>query len=143
MKAFMAIATSPIANLPKRTYVQFVHRRFPVLCPKCSSDAIYPDGPLMICPLCAHEWVPGENAAPEIEKTEDPTIRDANGVALESGDSVVLTKDLKIKGSSTTLKSGTKVKSIRLQDDVDGHNLSCRIDGVGSINLKSEFVKKI
>ncbi len=114
-----------------------------VVCPKCSSDAIYPDGSLMICPMCSHEWVPGEASSPAENTPEDATVRDANGLALESDDSVVLTKDLKIKGSSTTLKSGTKVKSIRLQEDVDGHNLSCRIDGVGSINLKSEFVKKV
>ena len=114
-----------------------------MICPNCSSDTAYPDGALMICPMCSHEWVPGQTNTEEALKVEDPTIRDANGVALESGDTVVLTKDLKIKGSSTTLKSGTKVKSIRLQEDVDGHNLSCRIDGVGSINLKSEFVKKI
>ncbi len=115
-----------------------------MVCPKCASDSIYPDGALMICPMCAHEWIPGVNSTSETTLTqEDTTVRDANGVELQNGDSVVLTKDLKIKGSSAMLKSGTKVKSIRLQDEVDGHNLSCRIDGVGSINLKSEFVKKI
>lgn len=113
-----------------------------MVCPKCSSDTVYPDGGLMICPMCSHEWVPGQPTDTEPTPQADTAVRDANGIVLQSGDSVVLTKDLKIKGSSTTLKSGTKVKSIRLQDEVDGHNLSCRIDGVGSINLKSEFVKK-
>ncbi len=66
-----------------------------MICPKCSSDAIYPDGSLMICPMCSHEWVPTESSSPAENAPEDATVRDANGLALESGDSVVLTKDLK------------------------------------------------
>ena len=94
--------------------------------------------------MCAHEWNDQAEvaAAPSEEAPEDTSIRDANGQVLVDGDSVVVLKDLKIKGSSSTVKSGTKVKNIRLYDAGDGHNISCKIDGVGSVNLKSEFVRK-
>ena len=108
-------------------------------CPKCGSEHVYQDGSLWICPECAHEWNP-ENA--EAEAGPENAVRDANGNLLADGDAVTVIKDLKVKGSSLVIKGGTKVKSIRLVDATDGHNISCKIDGVGAMNLKSEFVKK-
>jgi protein PhnA len=112
-------------------------------CPKCSSSNTYNDGNLWVCPECAHEWnpdAPAVAAAPE----EDGAlvVKDAFGNTLAEGDSVTVVKDLKVKGSSSTVKVGTKVRNIHLQESTDGHNISCRIDGIGSMNLKSEFVKK-
>lgn len=110
-------------------------------CPKCGSEYPYQDGLLWICPECAHEW---SDAAETPAAASDTAIRDANGNILTTGDSVALIKDLKVKGSSSTVKSGTKVKNIRLVDDpVDGHDIACKIDGIGAMYLKSEFVKKI
>ncbi len=108
-------------------------------CPKCGSENVYHDGNLWICPDCAHEWNPETPAADE---TAAPGVRDANGNLLADGDSVTVIKDLKVKGSSSVVKVGTKVKGIRLVDATDGHNIACRIDGIGAMNLKSEFVKK-
>ncbi len=112
-------------------------------CPQCSSEHVYQDGSLWICPECAHEWNPqivaGDSSA---EGSHDQGIRDANGNVLNDGDSVTVIKDLKVKGSSLVVKGGTKVKNIRLTDGADGHNISCKIDGIGAMNLKSEFVKK-
>ncbi|WP_147532842.1 zinc ribbon domain-containing protein YjdM [Bacillus marasmi] len=107
-------------------------------CPKCNSEYTYEDGSLLVCPECAHEWNPAEAA----EGNDDvKVIKDANGNVLQDGDTVTVIKDLKVKGSSTPLKQGTKVKNIRL---VDGdHNIDCKIDGFGAMSLKSEFVKKI
>lgn len=107
-------------------------------CPKCNSEYTYEDGILLVCPECAYEW----NPEAETEADEDSkVIRDANGNVLQDGDSVTVIKDLKVKGSSSVLKIGTKVKNIRL---VDGdHNIDCKIDGFGAMKLKSEFVKKI
>ena len=105
-------------------------------CPKCHSEYTYEDGSLLICPECGHEWSL-ETASVE----EDRVIIDANGNVLSDGDTVTVIKDLKVKGSSSTLKQGTKVKNIRL---VDGdHNIDCKIDGFGAMSLKSEYVKKI
>ncbi|GGA45375.1 zinc ribbon domain-containing protein YjdM [Psychrobacillus lasiicapitis] len=107
-------------------------------CPKCNSAYTYEDGNIYVCPECAHEWTIGGAGAEENEETQ--IVRDANGNILSDGDSVTVIKDLKVKGSSSTLKIGTKVKSIRL---VDGdHNIDCKIDGFGAMKLKSEFVKK-
>ena len=105
-------------------------------CPKCNSEYTYEDGNLLVCPECAHEW------SLEAGNNEDTkVIKDANGNVLTDGDSVSIIKDLKVKGSSSALKIGTKVKNIRL---VDGdHNIDCNIDGFGAMKLKSEFVKKI
>ena len=105
-------------------------------CPKCNSEYTYEDGTNYVCPECAHEW--------SMDATESETdaliVNDANGNLLADGDSVTVIKDLKVKGSSSTLKIGTKVKSIRL---VEGdHNIDCKIDGFGAMKLKSEFVKK-
>lgn len=110
-------------------------------CPQCSSENIYADGNLWICPECAHEWSAFAAATPD-PAVEDHRIRDANGNVLSDGDSVTVIKELKIKGSSSVVKVGTKVKNIRLVDGGDGHDIACKIDGLGSINLKSEFVRK-
>lgn len=105
-------------------------------CPHCQSTLTYEDGPLLVCPECAHEWAPA--AAPSGD--DAPTYRDANGTPLADGDTVTIIKDLKVKGASQALKVGTKVKNIRL---VEGdHNIDCRIDGFGPMKLKSEFVRK-
>ena len=111
-------------------------------CPKCRSENIYADGNLWICPECSHEW--SLFSAPPSGESESPdnAIRDAHGNALKDGDSVTVIKELKIKGSSSVVKVGTKVRNIRLVDGGDGHDIGCKIDGIGSINLKSEFVKK-
>ncbi len=111
-------------------------------CPQCHSENIYLDGTLWACPECGHEWSPADFVQPE-EKTEDSSlIRDANGNVLQNGDSVTVIKELRIKGSSSAVKVGTKVKNIRLVDGGDGHNIACKIEGLGAINLKSEFVRK-
>lgn len=106
-------------------------------CPKCRSTYTYEDGEMLVCPECAHEWQAGAAAA-AVE--EMPVVRDAFGTVLSDGDAVTIVKDLKVKGASGPLKVGTRVKSIRL---VDGdHNIDCKIDGFGAMQLKSEFVKK-
>ncbi|MGE0764809.1 MAG: zinc ribbon domain-containing protein YjdM [Bdellovibrionales bacterium] len=112
-------------------------------CPQCQSENIYQDGNLWICPECAHEWSPFSPAKTEtVEPADDGVIRDANGTPLANGDSVTVIKELKIKGASSVVKVGTKVKNIRLVDGGDGHDIACKIDGLGAINLKSEFVRK-
>jgi protein PhnA len=105
-------------------------------CPKCSSEFTYEDGEMLICPECGHEW--DKNAAADVDDVK--VVVDANGNVLKDGDMITVIKDLKIKGSSNVVKVGTKVKIIRL---VDGdHDIDCRIEGVGAMQLKSEFVKK-
>jgi len=110
-------------------------------CPKCNSENIYQDGNLWICPECSHEWSVFSSEKVE-EAVDDGKIRDANGNVLADGDSVIVMKDLKIKGSSSVVKGGTKVRNIRLTDAGDRHDIACKIDGIGAINLKSEFVRK-
>jgi protein PhnA len=106
-------------------------------CPKCGSEYTYEDGEMYLCPECAHEWA--KDAAAESAE-EVRVVRDANGNVLEDGDTVTVIKDLKVKGSSSVVKVGTKVRNIRL---VEGdHNIDCRIDGIGAMKLKSEFVRK-
>ncbi len=106
-------------------------------CPACASEYTYEDGVQLVCPECGHEWTEAEAAADEAARA----IRDANGNELQDGDTVTVIKDLKIKGSSSVVKVGTKVKNIRL---VDGdHDIDCKIDGIGAMKLKSEFVKKV
>ena len=106
-------------------------------CPKCNSEYTYEDGNLLICPECAYEWT-RESEKQSADK--EMVFKDAHGSILNDGDTVTVIKDLKVKGSSTPIKIGTKVKNIRL---VDGdHNIECRIDGFGAMELKSEFVKK-
>lgn len=109
-------------------------------CPQCASPYVYEDGALLICPECAHEWPKNkENAASD---DAAPVIRDANGTVLADGDSVTVIKDLKYRGG--VVKVGTKVKGIRLVPGAsDGHDIDCKIPGVGPMGLKSEFVKKI
>jgi protein PhnA len=112
-------------------------------CPKCSSQFTYADGNNWVCPECAHEWSQFEAAKSSTEEViDDGKIRDANGNVLNDGDSVTVIKELRIKGSSSVVKVGTKVKNIRLVDGGGGHDIACKIDGLGSINLKSEFVRK-
>lgn len=112
-------------------------------CPKCHSVNIYQDRDLWVCPECSHEWMEQESTSLVSEElVADSYVRDANGNVLADGDSVVVVKDLKIKGSSSSVKSGTKVRNIRLADMGDGHNIACKIEGIGAINLKSEFVRK-
>ncbi|EHH67773.1 zinc ribbon domain-containing protein YjdM [Gluconobacter morbifer] len=110
-------------------------------CPVCASEHVYPDGSLWVCPDCGHEWNP-EAAAADDPAAEGAVIRDANGTVLADGDSVTVIKDLKVKGSSLVVKGGTKVKGIRLVDGGDGHDIACKIAGIGAMNLKSQFVKK-
>ena len=105
-------------------------------CPKCGSGLTYEDGALLVCPECAHEWAPGEAA-----EDGPKVVKDSVGNVLADGDTVTVIKDLKVKGSSLVVKRGTKVKNIRL---VDGdHDIDCKIDGIGAMALKSEFVKKV
>ncbi|AWV85610.1 zinc ribbon domain-containing protein YjdM [Acinetobacter radioresistens] len=106
-------------------------------CPQCHSEFTYQDQELYICPECAHEW-PASNMI----ETETFTVKDAVGNLLQDGDTVSVIKDLKIKGSSQVVKIGTKVKNIRLIEHSD-HNIDCKIDGIGAMKLKSEFVKKV
>ena len=107
-------------------------------CPKCSSEYTYEDNGILICSECSHEW----SREVESDKAEDKkVVKDVNGNILNDGDSVALIKDLKIKGSSSVIKAGTKVKNIRLVDE--DHNIDCKIDGFGKMGLKSEFVKKV
>lgn len=109
-------------------------------CPKCSSSYAYEDRNLLICPECGHEWSPQEQAAEAAAAEQAAEVRDANGNPLADGDTVIVIKDLKLKGSSQVIKGGTKVRSIRL---VEGdHDIDCRIEGIGPMQLKSEFVRK-
>jgi protein PhnA len=109
-------------------------------CPKCNSAHAYQDGALWVCPECAHEWSAADGAVAEIPY--EAGVYDTNGNLLADGDSVIVIKDLKVKGSSTVVKGGTKIKNIRLTEAADGHNIACKIEGIGAMNLKSEFVKK-
>jgi len=106
-------------------------------CPQCNSEYTYEDGIMLVCPECAHEWPKDAADSGDGEKV----IRDANGNVLTDGDTVSVIKDLKVKGSSSVVKVGTKVKNIRL---VDGdHDIDCKVPGIGAMKLKSEFVKKV
>ena len=106
-------------------------------CPQCSSELTYEDGSMYVCPECAHEWAKGVSPESGDQARE---VRDAYGNVLSDGDTITVIKDLKIKGSSSVVKMGTKVKNIRL---VEGdHDIDCKIEGIGAMKLKSEFVKK-
>jgi protein PhnA len=112
-----------------------------VLCPKCAEANVYPDGDNLVCADCAHEW-PAVAAAEDVaqEVIDDGVIRDVNGVPLAHGDSVVLIKSLKLKGSATTLKMGTKITNIRI---VDGdHEVDCRV-GIMNVMLKAQYLRKV
>ncbi len=107
-------------------------------CPQCQSEYTYEDSTLLVCPECAHEW----STAPAVQGDDDVrVIKDSVGNLLQDGDSVSVIKDLKVKGSSLVVKVGTKVKNIRLCDG--DHDIDCKVDGIGSMKLKSEFVRKI
>ena len=108
-------------------------------CPKCNSEYSYEDRGLVVCPECAHEWDPAAASASSADD-DGKTYRDSAGNILQDGDSVVVIKDLKLKGSSKVIKMGTKVKNIRLVDS--DHDIDCKIDGIGAMSLKTEFVKK-
>ncbi|MAM00217.1 zinc ribbon domain-containing protein YjdM [Hydrocarboniclastica marina] len=106
-------------------------------CPQCQSEFSYEDGVFFVCPECGHEWKTEEDPG---NAADEPGVRDANGNTLADGDTVTVIKDLKVKGSSLVVKVGTKVKNIRL---VEGdHDIDCKVDGIGPMKLKSEFVKK-
>jgi protein PhnA len=107
-------------------------------CPKCNSEYTYEDGNILVCPECAYEWTLESESN---NNEEENIVKDSNGNVLSDGDSITVIKDLKVKGSSSSIKKGTKVKNIRL---VEGdHNIDCKIDGFGAMQLKSEFVKKV
>jgi protein PhnA len=110
-------------------------------CPQCQSAYTYEDAGQLVCPECGHEWSPQASAGGATAADEARVIRDAVGNVLQDGDTVTVVKDLKIKGSSQVVKVGTKVKNIRLADG--DHDIDCRIDGIGAMGLKSEFVKKV
>lgn len=108
-------------------------------CTKCGSAYTYENGSLYVCPECGHEWTAQEEKKSEIEQ---PVVKDAYGNTLRDGDSVTIIKDIKVHGSSSTLKVGVKVKNIRLVDEVNGHNIEAKVPGFGQMMLKSEIVKK-
>lgn len=106
-------------------------------CPKCNSEYTYKDNELIICPECAYEWDPNQI----IDSTENQVVKDAHGNILQNGDTISILKDLHVKNSSLIVKVGTKAKNIRL---IEGdHNIDCKIDGIGAMQLKSQFVKKV
>ena len=110
-------------------------------CPKCSSTFTWVDRGLYTCPECAHEWRDGDAAAAETASTAVRVVKDANGTVLQDGDTVTVVKDLKVRGSSAVVKVGTKVRNIRI---VEGdHDIDCKIDGIGAMQLKSGFVRKV
>jgi protein PhnA len=112
-------------------------------CPQCASEYTYEDGNLWVCPECSYEWTPRAANKPALTTTPAPTgVCDAYGTPLATGDSVTVIKDLKVKNSSAVVKVGTKVKNIRIAEGEDGHDIACKIDGIGAMHLKSEFVKK-
>ncbi|HCP53481.1 MAG: alkylphosphonate utilization protein [Pseudomonadaceae bacterium] len=108
-------------------------------CPKCNSEYTYQDGLMLMCPECAHEWA--ADGSDEAAADDTKVIKDSVGNTLEDGDTVTVIKDLKVKGSSLVVKVGTKVKGIRLCDG--DHDIDCKIDGIGAMKLKSEFVRKV
>jgi len=108
-------------------------------CPECGSEFTYAMDPLLVCPECAHEWSPSEAA----DAAASSVVKDAVGNPLADGDTVTVVKDLKVKGSSTVVKVGTRVKNIRLVDGVGDHDIDCKIDGIGPMQLKSSVVKKV
>ncbi len=107
-------------------------------CPQCQCTYTYHDGMAYVCPECSHEWTHEQTSQ---ESSNEAKVLDSNGTLLQNGDSVVVIKDLKVKGASNPIKQGTLVKNITLVDEA-GHNISCKITGFGAMNLKSEFVKK-
>ena len=107
-------------------------------CPECGSAYTYESGALLVCPECAHEWEPAADTA-----SAERVVRDAVGNVLADGDTVTVVKDLKVKGSTASIKVGTKVRNIRLVDAVGDHDIDCKVDGFGPMQLKSSVVKKV
>ncbi|MFC5219984.1 zinc ribbon domain-containing protein YjdM [Streptomyces coerulescens] len=109
-------------------------------CPECSGTFAYEMGVLLVCPECGHEWSPSEQSTSPA--SEGRVIKDSVGNVLADGDTVTVVRTLKVKGSPTGIKAGTKVRNIRLVDGVDGHDIDCKVDGFGAMQLKSSVVKK-
>ena len=122
-----------------RVYIGRMSETLPP-CPICNCEYSYEMGDLLVCPECAHEWNPAEAAEENLE--QERVVKDASGNVLQDGDSVTIIKDLKVKGSSTSIKVGTKVRNIRLVNGPDGHDIDAKVDGFGSMVLKSSIVKK-
>ncbi|GAA2791032.1 zinc ribbon domain-containing protein YjdM [Kitasatospora sp. CM 4170] len=111
-------------------------------CPQCAGQYTYEMNGLMVCPECGHEWMPGGGGEASVAGAGERVIKDAVGNVLADGDTVTVIKALKVKGSASGIKAGTKVRNIRLVDGVDGHDIDCRIEGFGAMQLKSSVVKK-
>ncbi len=111
-------------------------------CPKCSGEYTYEMDALMVCPECGHEWAPDAAEGAAAPASGERVIKDAVGNLLADGDTVTVVKALKVKGSPSGIKAGTKVRNIRLVDGVDGHDIDCKVDGFGPMQLKSSVVKK-
>lgn len=111
-------------------------------CPKCQSVNCYPDQNMLVCPECFHEWDPSVAPEPVADHAPEKVVKDSNGTVLSDGDSVTVIKSMKVKGSPVDIKVGTKVKGIRLIEGENGHDISCRVEGIGAMYLKSEFVRK-
>jgi len=122
-----------------RVYIWRMSETLPP-CPLCNCEYSYEMGDLLVCPECAHEWNPAEAADENVE--QERVVKDSSGNVLQDGDSVTIIKDLKVKGSSTSIKVGTKVRNIRLVNGPDGHDIDAKVDGFGSMFLKSSIVKK-
>ncbi|MDT7844942.1 zinc ribbon domain-containing protein YjdM [Streptomyces justiciae] len=114
----------------------------PPPCPKCSCEYTYEMNALIVCPECGHEWVPAEASTDAEAGAGERVVKDSVGNVLQDGDTVVVVKALKVKGSPSGIKAGTKVRNIRLVDGVDGHDIDCKVDGFGAMQLKSGVVKK-
>jgi protein PhnA len=133
--------TSAIAGRPDygRAYTDHVDQTLPP-CPECSSQFTYEMGTLLVCPECGHEWSPGSASA--AGDSDDIVVKDSAGNVLTDGDTVVVVKNLKVKGSPTGIKAGTKVRNIRLVNGVGDHDIDCKVDGIGAMQLKSSVVRK-
>ncbi|WP_349307350.1 zinc ribbon domain-containing protein YjdM [Rhodococcus sp. IEGM 1409] len=113
-------------------------------CPECAGEYTYEMGALMVCPSCAYEWAPtADSAGEDPGVVGDGVVKDAVGNILADGDTVTVVKTLKVKGSPTGIKSGTKVRNIRLVQGVGDHDIDCKVDGIGPMQLKSSVVKKV
>ena len=113
-----------------------------VLCPECSSGHHYERDAFLVCSMCGHEWLAGSDELGNQSEDHETVIRDSVGNPLADGDKVTVVKDLKVKGSSTSIKVGTKVRNIRLVNGVGDHDIDCKVDGFGPMQLKSSVVKK-
>ena len=112
-------------------------------CPECSSVYTYEMGALLVCPECAHEWTPEAGGGDEGYAGEDAVVKDSVGNVLANGDTVAVIKDLKVKGDAASIKMGTKVRNIRLVSGFDDHDIDCKVEGFGPMQLKSSVVKKV